>query len=207
MFCRCDGTCQGRPCAVPCQCSCVYNAVIPRLIALRRIRQPELRPNDEKLWRTHEEIARLRDQRREFTVVPRSGGILEVRPNFTAGAGAQPPSRNDTFGLPFGIPDDILARLIAQPDLNLLIGPQGINDMLAGEPPILLPPGVATNEPPLVTTPVPSAGRQRGTSGGIPVPLDMMNIQIDPTIDSLLAAAERLGISTSGPQMGSSLGT
>ena len=41
--------------------------------------------------------------------------------------------------LNFTMDSSVLARLLAEPDLNILVGPEGINQILRGEPPSILP--------------------------------------------------------------------
>jgi hypothetical protein len=101
--------------------------------------------------------------------------------------------RRPNFDLNFGISDDVLATLIAQPVLNEIVGPQGINQIIAGEPPPLLmredrrqlSRSPITNEIPqpdirAVQTSPPRAEprvelQTRGRSMGIPVPLSRLN--------------------------------
>lgn len=88
----------------------------------------------------------------------------------------------------FGISDDVLATLIAQPDLNILVGPQGINQIIAGEPPVILTPETAIparaemrQQPPPVNATVrqevPARVPQVRRQGmGIPVPMNRINM-------------------------------
>ena len=185
---------------------------------------PELRPVDERLWQAPVSTAtRTRDRdlpgsRNSVRDATRNMASSRLRNGLS--------SRNRTVsglnGLNFGLSDDVLATLIAQPDLNNLIGPQGINDIINGVPPILLPPEAPSHTRAPIAAPRTALrdvhdhrhGRPdprvmfRSASshldgGGIPVSLDLLDTSFDvtatlprtdPTIGSLLTSAERLSL-------------
>lgn len=135
----CDGGCRGRTCPVPCECSCVDPRLIGRLRAAGRISGPELRLIDSRVF---DSVRRQQSRGRILTVRPstQSGTQSQRGTNTNNGRRTNELNRSrDTLpDLSFGISDDVLATLIAQPALNEIVGPQGINQILAGEPPPLL---------------------------------------------------------------------
>lgn len=135
----CDGGCVSRTCPIPCECSCVDPRLIGRLRATGRISGPELTLIDTRLI----DSLRRRQERNRIIAAratqPRGTQTQRGTSTDTRVRTNEPSQRRDTLpGLNFGISDDVLATLIAQPALNEIVGPQGINQILAGEPPPLL---------------------------------------------------------------------
>ncbi|KAL4216780.1 hypothetical protein ACF0H5_024503 [Mactra antiquata] len=181
---RCEGRCRGRSCVLPCECSCVHPRLIRPLLQMGRIRGPELRPLDN----------RLREPRRTD---PNTNTPLAIRQALQRrlGGGSQRGAQTETTRsstadrnqglLPtinFGISEDVLATLIAQPVLNEIVGPQGINQILAGEPPQILSREAirrgrnTRNRQDLINRQTTSNRRFTEENAGIPVPLSQLNL-------------------------------
>lgn len=220
---RCDGGCQRRACAIPCECSCVNPRLIGRLRAVGRIRGPELISIDTRLRpMSRRELIRnrmlairaARHRRQQIQRGAASGNGLWTNELPQRGSGNHglrtnelPQRGNSNTDLNFGISDDVLATLIAQPVLNEIVGPHGINQIIAGVPPPLLArlsagngefrPDIRPLEIPqpdirVIRTPIGHAqqGKQiLGTNMGIPVPLNQMNFdpgtQINPSLGNM----------------------
>lgn len=203
---RCDGGCPREECVVPCQCSCVDPRIIDRLRRFGRISGRELRPVDPRLWQSFDP---LRTRNRSPTI-PRSNRLPLPRRD------ALPIARNrSSSAINFGISDDVLATLIAQPDLNILVGPQGINQIIAGEPPVILPSEtiipttaeIRQQPPPVNTTTTTSQEVPRRSDPlpnknmGIPVPMNRINLVSLPDTGAQGAVAAPAG-ATSGLNIG-----
>lgn len=201
----CDGGCRGRTCPIPCECSCVDPRLLGRLRAIGRISGPELRLIDSRVF---DSVRRQQSRGRILTVRPSTQTGTQSQRGTNANSGLRTNELNrsrDTLpDLSFGISDDVLATLIAQPALNEIVGPQGINQILAGEPPPLLSRDNRRQESPpssvLSNTVTQPDIRNVGTSSvraqpradnsaqdqnmGIPVPLSRLNFDPITQVDS-----------------------
>lgn len=175
---RCEGRCRGRSCILPCECSCVHPRLIAPLRTMGRIRGPELRPLDTRLRQ------RSRQDQNTNTPLAIRRALQRRLGGAQRGIQSDARSRRPTVPFNFGISDDVIATLIAQPILNEIVGPQGINQIIAGEPPQILSREAMTrgtnprNQPDLRSG---MSSIQRPTSpvlenAGIPVPISQLNL-------------------------------
>ena len=204
---RCDGGCPGDGCIIPCQCSCVDPRIIGRLRRLGRISGRELRPIDPRLWQTFDP---MRTRGRQSAIQRNNRIAMSRRDRIQPGMTMMQRNPNSS-AINFGISDDVLATLIAQPDLNILVGPQGINQIIAGEPPLIIAPEAPPRaemrqQPPPVNATVQQLPIQtriapvRTQNMGIPVPMNRINLV--PLQDQAALDAMRAGGMTAGFNIG-----
>lgn len=197
---------------VPCQCSCVDPRIIDRLRRFGRISGRELRPIDPRLWQSFDP---LRTGGRQPPSLVQRNNRLPIGRRDRMGNNIGVPGRNASTAINFGISDDVLATLIAQPDLNILVGPQGINQIIAGEPPVILaseagipPPAEMRQETPPVniterkTPAVTRVQPSRSQNMGIPVPMNRINFVPlpDTGVNEVVRAREVASVVNIGKQ-------